>query len=84
MGTYTNHFSLSRSDPSSAVSVKYIEIDLNIKRAQFMSYSPGTTCLFGTGKGDLSVDEVKIIFGINTYGAWRIQLSKYLKKNLIN
>lgn len=49
-----------------------------------MSYSPGTTCLFGAGKGDLSVDEVKIIFGINAYGAWRIQLSKYLKKNLTN
>lgn len=37
-----------------------------------MSYSLGTTCLFGAGKGDFSVDEVKGIFGISVYGTGRI------------
>lgn len=51
VGTYTNGFSLNRSDPNSAVPVKYVEMDLNIKFHQLMSYSAWITCLFGAGKG---------------------------------
>lgn len=56
VGTYINCVCLNRSEPSTAVPGKYTEIALNVKSGQFMSYSLGTTCLFGAGKGGFSVD----------------------------
>lgn len=45
-----------------------------------MSYSLGTTCLFGARKGNFSLDELKNIFGIKGYRTGRIQFSKYLEE----
>lgn len=67
VGNFTHCFSFNRSNPNNAVPVKYIAIALNIKLAQFISYSPETFCLFGA-QGDFSGDEVTNIFGSNAYG----------------